>query len=142
MRIFALFSLFLLSGCSLFIPLQVECHTEKEECPTVIQVQEMIDLLGSYHGDFDFSEDLLIVRWYDSDTVFDVGFPAAGFTKNKNDVTVRHSDVFLHELTHVFFIRTVQDGDPNHEYPPGPWTQHDNEIIEEAKLEARKIFTP
>jgi len=142
MKGFLLILILVLSGCSLGIPLQVECHTEKEQCPSVVQVQKMVDILGSYRGDFDFSEDLLIVRWYDSDTVFDLGFPAAGFTKNKNDVTVRHSDVFLHELTHVFFIRTVQDGDPNHEYPPGPWTQHDNEIIEEAKFEAREVFSP
>ena len=141
MKILAFLSLLFLSGCSLGIPLQVECHTEHEECPSIVQVQDMVDLLGSYH-DFDFSEEPLIVRWYDSDTIFDVGNPAAGFTKNKNDVTVRHSDVLLHELTHVFLIRTVGDGDPNHEQSPGAWTQHDNEIIEEAKIEAREIFSP
>lgn len=129
------------SGCSAYVNTSavfLDCQTEKEDCPEQEEVYRMAVTFESCTP-FDVSKEM-IVHWYDSDKHWENAYTKSGFAIgytdwNMRDIFVTSFGVMAHEMMHVNLGRIYGDMDVNHADPVGPWTNHDDEIINEVRTQ-------
>lgn len=136
--------LLFLCSCSTQIPqgIELDCYTETDPCPALEEVQRVMDLFGEAVPAFN-PDEALTISWWDRDHDFWIEhrpdgtvWRARGFTPDGFHISTTGMRIFIHELRHADYFRTTGDGDQNHEAPPGPWTEADNELIREVELGA------
>ncbi len=140
--------------------IKINCF--ERDCPSQ---DDILYFLNEYkkdvHGDFDVFDNCsgfldcspLIVDWFPDDYIFRTEdktvinpktsntetktYYIIGQTLNQNHIQVTSISVFIHEITHVYYWRKLNDPDYNHADSPGPWTKEDDDKISKLGLKLR-----